>query len=372
MSRKGGLIVFLPEASEAEPSWLRVVDGAVVQRGEGANWLAVPGLPVLPPETCVLLVPPAAGVALHWIEHPDLPARQGRAAARLSALSTGILPADQLFAATDENDDPAQPHIIAIAARADMQQWLLQAQHHGLDPDILTPAPLLVPAPDEGFASAAIGGEPLLRGQTIAMPGDLALPELIGDAPIIDTTPEIIERAAIAALDSPLLNLRQGDYAKRKHRTLDAAMLRRVAIWSGLIVLLGILIGLTTVIKNHREAARLDAASLAEAQQVLPAATDPAQALIEMEGQLAAKGAGSRAFTAPVSGLLAAMQDTPGVALTALSRDPDGMVRATLAAARPEDINQMLLAIQAAGFIITATSSQDPGGRTLADITVRS
>lgn len=372
MSQKDGLIVFLPEASEAEPAWLRVMDGAVVQRGEGANWLAATGLPALPPETRVLLVPPAAGVALHWVDHPDLPARQGRAASRLSALSTGILPADQLFAATDENDDPAQPHIVAIAARADMQQWLLQAQHHGLDPDILTPAPLLIPVPDEGFTGAVIAGETLLRGRTIALPADLALPELIGEAPITDVTPETIEIAAVAALDAPPLNLRQGDYAKRKRRTLDAAMLRRIAIWSGLIVLLGILIGLTAVIKNHREASRLDAASLAQAQQVLPAATDPAQALIEMEGQLAARGAGSRAFTAPVSGLLTAMQDTPGVALTTLSRDPDGMVRATLAAARPEDINQVLLAIQAAGFTITATSSQDPGGRTLADITVRS
>ncbi len=372
MSRGDGLIVFLPEAADAEPHWLRVVEGTIVQRGQGTNWLAATGLSALPVEARVLLVPPAAGVALHWIAHPDLPARQGRAAARLSALATGILLSDQLFAATDENADPAEPHIVGLAARADMQQWLLRAQHHGLDPDILTPAPLLIPVPDEGFARAVIGDESLLRGRTIALPGDLALPELIGDAPIIDTTPEIIERAAIVALDAPPLNLRQGDYAKRKRRTLDAAMLRRIALWSGLIVLLGILIGLTTVIKNHREAVRLDTASLAEAQQVLPAATDPAQALIEMEGQLAARGAESRAFTAPVSGLLTAMQDTPGVALTALSRDPDGMVRATLAAARPEDINQVLLAIQAAGFTITATSSQDPGGRTLADITVRS
>ena len=65
------------------------------------------------------------------------------------------------------------------------------------------------------------------------------------------------------------------------------------------------------------------------------------------------------------------MQDAPGVALTTLSRDADGMVRATLASAKAEDINIVLLALQAAGFTITATSSQDPGGRTLAEITVR-
>src|SRR3546814_1151390 len=48
-----------------------------------------------------------------------------------------------LFAAADENDDPARPHCVAVAARADMQHWLLWAQHHGLDPDIIVPAPLL-------------------------------------------------------------------------------------------------------------------------------------------------------------------------------------------------------------------------------------
>ncbi len=372
MSRTDGLIVFLPEASEAEPYWLLVVDRAVVQRGEGANWLAAAGLAELPPETRILLVPPAAGVTLHWIAHPDLPARQGRAAARLSVLSSAIAPSDQLFAATDDNDDPARAHIVAVASRTDMQNWLLWAQHHGLDPDILIPAPLLIPAPDEGFARTVIGGETLLRGQSIAIPGDLALPELLGDAPVADIPTTTIEQYAIAALDTPPLNLRQGDYARRKRRTLDAAMLRRIALWSGVILVLGALISLTTVIKNYREASQLDSASLAQAQQVLPAATDPAQALIEMEGQLAARGAGARAFTAPVSGLLAAMQDAPGVALTTLSRDPDGMVRATLAAAKADDINQVLLAIQAAGFTITATSSQDSGGRTIADITVRS
>lgn len=372
MSKRDGFILFLSEDPSAQPHWLRTIDGAVVQRGQGANWLAASGMAAFPSETQVLLVLPAAATALHWISHPDLPARQGRAAARISTLSSGILPADQLFAAADENEDPASPHIVAVAARTDMQQWVLWAQHHGLDPDILLPAPLLLPVSETGFTSGVIGGETLLRGQTVALPGDLALPELLGDAPIIDVAPEVLEQAAIAALDDPPLNLRQGDYAKRRRRALDTATLRRIAIWSGLILLLSLLIGVTTIIKNYHEASRLDDANLAIAQDVLPAATDPEQALVEMQGTLAARGAGSRAFTAPVSALLTAMQDTPGVALTTLSRDPDGMVRATLAAARPEDINQVLLAIQAAGFTITATSSQEPGGRMLADITVRS
>ncbi|MCI4589525.1 type II secretion system protein GspL [Sphingobium sp. BYY-5] len=372
MSSRDALIVFLPETDQAPPRWMRVVDGAPVQSGVGANWLAACGIAALPDHARVLLVPPAALVTLHWIFHPDLPVRQGRAASRLAALAAGLLPSDQLFAATDENDDPAKSHIVAVASRSDMQHWLLWAQHHGLDPDIIIPMPLLLPEPDSGFTRGVIGGEAVLRGQDMALPADMALPVLVGDAAIADVSAGIIEGRAIVALDAPPLDLRQGDFAKRARRAVDKQAIARMVVWSGLILLASLLIGLVATARQYMEASRLDRDSLALAQQVLPEATDVVQAQVEMDGRLAARGAGGRAFTAPVAGLFAAMQDAPGVVLTSLSRDPDGMVRATLAAAKADDINTALLALQAAGFTITATPSQDPGGRTLAEITVRS
>ncbi|WP_313807353.1 type II secretion system protein GspL [Sphingobium sp.] len=362
----------MAEEPGAEPLWMRVANGAVAQTGAGANWLTACGLAALPEDMVVMLVPPAALVTLHEGAYPDLPARQGRAAARLAALAGGIVPADQLFAATDGNDDPARPHQVAVAARADMQHWLLWAQHHGLDPDIMVPAPLLLPEAQEGFHRGMIGGAAVLRGVEIALAGDLALPELIGDAVVRDVAPALIDARAIAALDRPPLDLRQGDFAKRVRRSFDRRTLGRIMAWSGAILLVSLLIALVGLTKQHFAASRLDADSLAQARQVVPGASDLIQAEAEMDRQLALRGAGGHAFTAPVAGLLNAMQDVPGVSLTALSRDPDGMIRATLAAARGEDINNVLLALQAAGFTITATPSQDPGGRMLADITVRS
>ncbi|MAN12595.1 MAG: general secretion pathway protein GspL, partial [Sphingobium sp.] len=358
MSSRDALILFLPEAAELPPRWMRVIDGALVQSGEGANWLAACGIAALPEQARVLLVPPAALVTLHWASYPDLPARQGRAAARLAVLASGLLPADQLFAAADENEDPATPHVIALASRSDMQHWLLWAQHHGLDPDIIVPAPLLLEAPEAGFHRAVIGGTSVLRGVDLALPEDMALPELVADAAISDVAPGIIEGRAIAALDQPPLDLRQGDFAKRVRPVLDRRALQRIALWTGCILLILLLTTLVSAARQHMEASRLDRESLALAQQVLPNATDAAQAQVELESRLAARGAGGRAFTAPVAALLAAMQDAPGVALTSLSRDPDGMVRATLASAKAEDINIVLLALQAAGFTITATPSQ--------------
>lgn len=372
MSARDALIVFLPEAAGTEPHWMRVVDGALIRSGVGANWLAACAIDALPDQARVMLVPPAALVTLHWTAHPDLPARQGRAAARLAVLAGGMVSADQMFAVADDNGDPAQPHLIAMASRSDMQHWLLWAQHHGLDPDIVVPAALLLPEPGNGFVRGLIGGDLVLRGVDIALTGDMASSALVGDAAMIDVSQGEIEGRAIAALDNPPLDMRQGDFAKRVRRVVDKRLLGRLALWSGLILFASLLIALIGIARNHAEARRLDRDSLALAQQILPGASDPAQALVEMEGRLSTRGAGGRAFTAPVAGLLAAMQDAPGVALTTLSRDPDGMVRATLAAAKADDINIVLLALQAAGFTITATPSQDSGGRTLADITVRS
>src|SRR3546814_13852654 len=73
-----------------EPLWTRIVDGAVVQEGAGINWLAACGLAALPKDCVVMLVPPASLTVLHWISYPDLPVRQGRAAARLAAMAGGV------------------------------------------------------------------------------------------------------------------------------------------------------------------------------------------------------------------------------------------------------------------------------------------
>ncbi|MET0248792.1 MAG: type II secretion system protein GspL [Sphingobium sp.] len=376
MSVNDALIVALPQAEDDEPVWLRIADGAIVGRGVGANWLAASGLAALPDKTTIMLLPPPAQVALHWAVHPDMPVRQARAAARVAVLAAALAPADQLFAVTDRNEDPARPHIVALAARADMQHWLLWAQHHGLDPDIIVPPPLLLPEPEDGpessFVRGEIGGTAILRGRDIAFVNETGLALLRGEAPVRDIAPDAIETAMLAALARPPLDMRQGDFAKRVRRPVDVQILRRIALWCGLILLASLSIALIGIGKAWWAARDLDEQSVVIARQVLPQATDAVAAEAELDARLAARGAGGRGFTAPAAALLASIQDVPGVSLTSLSRDPDGTVRAALTGARVEDVNGVLVALQAAGFTVSVTSSQDPGGRTLADIMVRS
>ncbi|MBB3981090.1 general secretion pathway protein L [Sphingobium fontiphilum] len=366
-----GFVVALPEAADGQPRWMRVVGDAVVQSGEGTNWLSACGLAALPEGCVVMLTPPAALTPLHFIVYPDLAARQGRAAARLAAVSDAIVPAERLFAVDNGNNDPARPHVVASLTRADMVHWLAWCAQHGLDPDLIVPAPLFLPEPETGFTRGMVAGAAVLRGTDMAAPGDMAALLLPADALVRDISDAIVEDAMVAALAAPPINLRSSEFAKQRQRTIDNRALRRMALWTGLILLASLLIALIGIARYRMEAARLDRDSLALAQQVLPQATDLIAAQAEIEARLAVRGAGGSTFSAPLSGLINAMQGAPGVAVTALSRDPDGLLRVTLAAARAQDINIVLVALQSAGFTITATSSQDPGGRTLADITVK-
>ncbi|MDF0541538.1 type II secretion system protein GspL [Sphingobium sp. H39-3-25] len=372
MSVREGLIVTLPATDADAPTWLRIVDGEVTQTGAGTGWLSASGVAELPASCMVMLIAPVGLTALHWIAYPDMPVRQGRAAARLTALSESIGPADMLVAAADENEDPAQPHIVAIAARADLQHWLLWAQHHGLDPDAIVPAALLLPAPAEGCVRAMIGAEDVLRGAAVAAPAsDPLAAAIIGQDVPVALGADTVRWAMLDGLEAPPLNLRQGDFAKRVRRQVDGQRLRRMAVWCGFIAFISLSMSLIAIVKLNADTRRLDAQAVEAARTVLPAATDAALVLQDLDARLAERGAGAWGFTGPASGLFSAMQGAPGVSMTSLGRTADGTLRATIAAARAEEINGVLLAIQAAGFTITATSSQDPGGRTLADITVR-
>lgn len=372
MSARDALVVTLPEDADAQPLWMRVIDGAMVKGGSGAEWLPACGLSELPAGCTVMLVPPVGLTALHWISHPDMPARQGRAAARIEALSASIGPADTLLAAANENDDAERPHVVAVAARTDMQHWLLWAQHHGLDPDLVVPAPLLLPEPEDGYVAGTIGGVRVMRGAGGALAGEepLAL-ALTGDALVKPLPPEAVNRNVIAALETPPLNLRQGDFAKRTRRSIDWLWVQRIAVWVGCILLISLLIALVAIIRTHSAASRLDAESVAMAAKVLPSVQDAAQAEGLLDTELAQRGAGPYIFSGPLAGLFTAMQSSPNVNLSRLSRGSDGLLSATLAAPKADDINVVLLALQGSGFTITATSSTDPNGKVLADITVR-
>src|SRR3546814_19174227 len=117
-----------------------------------------------------------------------------------------------------------------------MQHWALLAQHHGLKPNSRVPAELLLPAPATGFSRGQIGGVSVLRGVDLALTQDLAVPALLGDAPVRDVVPDEVKALSIAALHDPPLDLRPGNFVQRAHRTLDRRTPARTRLRCGLIL----------------------------------------------------------------------------------------------------------------------------------------
>ncbi|MBB4641036.1 type II secretion system protein GspL [Rhizorhapis suberifaciens] len=367
-----GLIISIPENGDAEPLWMRVAGGEIVGHSAGARWLDDSGLTELPRDTRVMLVTPVGLTTLHWTDFPDLTPRQGRAAARLLALDNSIGSAEMLHIATADTGDMDDRHNVAVVSRTQMAQWLLWAQHQGIDPDIILPAGLLLPHPDECFVSGMIGGEIVLRGPDCAIgAADPVAALIVGEAQVREVTVRDVNRAAIAALASPPLNLRQGDFAKRGKHVLDWPLVRSLAAMLGFIAFCSLLIALTQIMKYDLAADAVDAESQALARTVLPHVPDIATAQAQLDARLSELGGGGLAFSGPAAGLYAAMRNVPNASIANMAYTAEGTLSVTLSAPSADDMNQVLNALQQSGFLVTATPQQDQDGPIRTRVAVR-
>ncbi|MCE7797498.1 type II secretion system protein GspL [Sphingobium sufflavum] len=376
-----GMIFWLSPDGGAAGGWLRVVGGHVVQRGgesgagagsrSGADWRAATGLVALPAGDTAMLIVPSGDAALHWIACPGMTVRQGAVAAPLMAVEASIGTPDTLHAAVAPALEPERPHIVAVAARDAMERWIGWCAAAGVPDAALVPAALLLPPVEDGFVAGRVGGEAVLRGTDCALGGgDAYAPLIVGDAPVRELDGATVEAGLVAALAAPPMDLRQGGYAVRAASAIDPAWVRRVAVLAGAVMLAGLLVTLVTVVRLHGEASSLDAATLALARDVVPEASDVADAEMRLAARVAAKGGAGGGFTGTAAGLLAAMQGAPGVTMTGLSQLADGTVRVQLAGPRPDDINVVLIALQNMGWRVAANSVQQQGAQTIADISV--
>lgn len=368
---KHDYIILLPSDREAPPSWYRVADERIVRRGRGTEWL--------PPEqqqepdgaigTAMLVLPPHA-TTIHWIACPGMTPKQGAAAARLMALEASIGEVDQLHAAVAYSEDPEEPHIVAVTSQSAMNHWVEWAKEHGIAQASFVPSALLLPAPENGFVRAPVGGADVVRGADTAFDGEeIAAALIIGDAPVTRLPADGVDDALLLALEEPPLDLRQGAFARRSPTLFDAGRLKRIAAMIGLIILCSLLVSLITVIRLNAESSRLDSQTVALAQTIDPAISDPQMAEAQITARLAARG-GRGGFTGMMAGLMTAMQVNPNVVVTNINQGTDGSLRIQLAGPQATEINDVLIAIQEAGWRISANAVQNRGNRLIADIMV--
>lgn len=368
---KHDYIIVLPSEREAPPVWYRVAGDQIVRRGRGTEWL--------PPENDdapeaaignVMLVLPPHVTTLHWIACPGMTARQGAAAARHMALEASIGDGDGLHAVVAANDDPEAPHVVAVTSQSAMTHWMSWCQEHGIGQASFVPSALLLPAPEDGFVRAPVGATEVVRGSDTAFESnDAAASLIVGSAAVTSLSAESIDSAMLLALDEPPLDLRQGSFARRSPAMIDRARLIRIAVMVGFMLLAMLLVSLITILRLNTEASRLDSQTVALAQTVDPSVTDPSAAQARIAGLLAAHG-GRGGFTGMMAGLMTAMQVNPNVVITNVNQGADGSLRIQLAANKAEEINDVLIAIQEAGWRISANAVQQRGARLTADITV--
>lgn len=315
----------------------------------------------------VLAIAPASAVALHWLVMPDLSPRQARVAAQLKVADEAAGRPEELHVVAGE---PRSDGAIAVAVvdRTVMADWLDWCARHRLDPDVIVPAPLLLPEPPAGTVHRReLVGTVVLRGEDSGWESDEGLdPLLIGEDAVVDPG----EPALGIAFDEPPLNLRVGPFAKRR-RGIDRALVRRVL---GILLLCGLLelvIALASVARLSLATDSLNAQAAALAAPAVPASTPPDRLVAALDDALARRGGGPNSFTVPLAGLYQALSAAPSATVSDLSFTPDGTLTTTLSAATRDELNGVLIGLQRNGFTVSYDNARAASGRETLTLTVR-
>jgi len=262
--------------------------------------------------------------------------------------------------------------VTASIGRDILSAGLVHLQALGIDPDAIIPSGWLLPVAEEGAVSADFGFDRVLRSENIIATDDPALRKIFfADRTVTPITGDAFDAMMIGASERRDLNFRSGPFQKKTRRAIDAGQKRRLGWMVAALVIVTIAIPLVQLAKYHRAASAAEAAALASAATVVGEQADADSAERALDQRLVAENRGNIMFPVPASALYSALQQAPNVALTRMAYGENGIVSATLSAVRNEDINPVLIAMQNAGFIITATPRTHATGSAQADITVR-
>jgi general secretion pathway protein L len=316
----------------------------------------------------VMAIVASEDVRCNWFALPELEGRQAEGVAKLRAteLSLGLVHSS---AGLDFGD------IIATAtiAPAVMQRGLDRLAARGLNPDIVIPFAHVVRIDSDGIFRAEMDGLSVLRSAEFAIPDEAVLRDIfIGDATIETIDAEIVRTMLLTASASPLLNLREGMFAKRE-RTIWITAEQRIWVRRLLTMLLIVTMMITfvTLAKYWTATASENEVALLAAQKIDPAIEDIEQAESMVAASLYRQGKTQGGFAPLSAALWRSVKTSPNVSVRELRYTPDGILTVVMAAPSADNINKALVTIQQDGFRITATPRQDTTGATLVDLTVR-
>lgn len=345
-----------------DPAVWRVTDGEWQDCGALSDFVAVGD-----EATVIAIVAPAVSRCT-WASLPDLEPKQAEGVARIRVAEHSL---GAIHAVARHLGDNVV--VTATIAPAVMEQGLARLMLRGLNPDIVIPVGLVVDAHPDHFLRAEFDGLAVLRGAGFAVPDEPVFRDLlVGDTPVEDIDADALRSMLVAASERPLLNLREGLFAKRVRTEWLTAQQRTwlVRLLGGLVVAT-MLLGLVTWSKYKSATAAEDNRALAAAQKIDPSIRDIAQAEAALDRALAQKGTARGRFTPLSAGLWRSVQSSPNVSVREIRYGADGILTVVLAAPDSNSVNTALIKIQQDGYRVTATPRQDSSGATLVDLTMR-
>ena len=345
-----------------DPAIWRVIDGVWHESGPLSEYLA------LADETVVMALVAPSDARVVFSSLSDLEPRQAEGVARLRAIEQSIGPVHSVA-----RHVIADKMVAATISPAVMEYGLLRLALRDLNPDIVIPAGLAIDPHPNHIVRAEIDGMGVLRGNEFAISDEPTLRDLlVGDNPVEDVEPAALQTMLTGASVSPLLNLREGIFAKRE-QIVWATPLQRKWIQRLLVSLVAATMMLGLIIwAKHRSATNAeDNRALAAAKTIDPSITDITQAEAQLDRSLQQKGIANGRFTPLSAGLWQSVKAAPNVTVRELRYGADGIMTVVLAGPDTPSIQTALTAIQQDGYKITATPRVDATGSTVVDLTMR-
>ncbi|MCC2601991.1 type II secretion system protein GspL [Sphingopyxis yananensis] len=362
------------------PYWAHIADGQMVSSGAGNGWRSVRDqLLGQSRDLSYALLAPAWDAPVRYRAFPNASPAQASTAGRLDVQQQILGATDQQHVVAGLPSRAGESFAVAVTTHSAMALWLAWLAEQGIaseDMRAIMPAAALWPEPAEGvLLGAALGDEQIMRSRSLGYAADPVIDELLragdGAADVIWMTDAERDVCAANAAMQPMLDLRSGRWAVKQRRSWDGAMLWWIKRLALALVVLTIAIFTVQMLRLASERARAEQAVMDKAQSLNIEAADAASAEAEMDRRLMQRGGGPLAFSVPASALYAALGDAPAVSLKTLSHRADGTLSATLGAPRVEDLNPVLLALQAKAYRITAQPMAGSDGQQMANITIR-
>lgn len=350
----GRVFVLVPPSGGAL-RWRRVdSDGSTA----GSGVLAGDTMLDVEDDDRVTAIVPGSGVAVHWVELPRASAAQAAAAARHMAADYVAAPLTHQHVAAAAVADDNGERAIAVVEGELMERWLADLHRHGLDPHEIVPAPLMLQQVGDRVTTLRAGDMVLARGPRLAIEVEAGLADIV----LPQARTEILHRdildiAAAGADTPPLVNLRQGVYARAGTGAVDRSSVRRVLLLAAACAAIFLATGAVLALRYHFASNAIEAQIVSIASQALPGQTDLANPLAALETRRQAAGAGG-GFTAMSATLFTALHASGNIRMESLRYTADGGMQATLLTPIGISLEPLKTRLAASGFNLVEGASR--------------